>query len=66
MLNHDLGRAENVPGGREPDGDAIDLDRLAIFEGLRGFGEIGAIAAGHDGERIGMGEHFAMAAARMV
>ena len=66
VLDHDLRRAENVTGRGEPDRDAIDLDGFAIFDRLRLPGEAVAIARGHDGERVGVGEHFAVAAARMV
>ena len=66
VLDHDLRRAEDVARRGEPDRDAIDLDRLAIFDRLCLLGETVAITRGHDGQRVGMGEHFAMAAARMI
>ena len=55
-----------MPGRRHPDGDAVDLDCLAIFDGLAALGEFLAIARFHDGKRFRRGENGAMPRACVV
>src|SRR5438067_12342584 len=64
MLEHDLRRAEDMPGGNEADVDLAQADHLAI--GDRAAARLLAIAAAHDRQRLGRRPDLSMAAARMV
>ena len=67
MLDHDLGRAEDVAGGGEPDGGVAECDGLAIGQRAAGRRAMPSPRrAGHDGQGLGGGEHRVVAGAGMV
>ena len=63
MVEDDLGRAEDVAGGHEADVDLADPDHFAISDRPP---RLGTVAAFHDREGLGRGDHLAMAAAGMI
>ena len=66
MFEQHLGGAEDVAGGMERDGDAVNLPLLTERQRVPTAGGILAIAGLHDRDGVGCGEDCAMAGARVI
>ncbi len=66
VAHHRLGRAQDVAGGRQADLDIVAAERLAVAHRLGSAAEVLAVAGGHDLQRLGGGDHHAVAGPGMV
>ena len=65
-VEHDLRRAEDMPGGSEPHADAVDRALRAERLRLEGAGALRPHAHLHDLDGFGRRQHGGVAGARMV
>ena len=61
ILQHDLGRAEDMAGRHEPERNVAQIDRFAITKRLRLSGGGLAVARPHDRQGLRRGEDLAVA-----
>ncbi len=66
VFHQHLGGAEDVAGGMERDGDAVDVERLAEGQFLPLRGGVLAVAGLHDGDGVGRRQHGAVAGAGVI
>ena len=66
MFHNNLARPQNMACRREPDRDAIDLDRFTKFQSLSCVSEVLTITRRHDVEGCWCGEDSSVTCARMI